>query len=269
MQREEKEILRFSRNILVREIGPAGQRKLRSSSVLVVGAGGLGSPALYYLASAGVGRLGIVDYDRVDLTNLNRQILFTERDTGRDKVSVAAERVRAIDSSIEVDAWKEKVTAENVFSLIEGFDIVVDGTDSFETKFLLNDACVIAGIPLSHAGILRFGGQAMSIVPGEGPCLRCLLPQIPSRKDAPTCSEAGIVGSVAGIFGSIQATEVIKFLTGAGTTLTGRVLSIDTLHWTIQTLQVERNVQCPVCGEDPVIRKPLSAENYGEICAER
>ncbi len=269
MRLEEKELLRFSRNILVKEIGPAGQKKIRNSSVLVVGAGGLGSPAILYLASAGVGRIGIVDFDRVDITNLQRQILYGESDLGRHKVEVAAERVKKIDASIKVEAMRTRVSPQNVCEIVRGFDVVVDGTDTFESKFLINDGCVIEGVPLVHSGILRFGGQVMTIIPGESPCLRCLLPEIPSRRDAPTCSEAGIVGSVAGLFGAIQATEVIKFVVGAGDLLTGKVLSIDALSWTVQELNIERNENCPVCGKSPSIVKPLSSEYYVEICEER
>ncbi len=266
MGREEENILRFSRNILIEEVGPEGQRKIRSSSVLVVGAGGLGSAVLFYLAAAGVGKIGIVDHDRVDMTNLQRQILYQEKNVGEKKTEVAARRLKALHSDTVIETYPERINTENVFDIIGGYEIIVDGTDSFESKYLLNDACVIAGKRLIHCGILRFGGQFFTVIPGESGCLRCVLPEIPLRKDSPGCQESGILGSVAGLFGSIQATEVLKLKTGAGRPLTDRVMYLDCLDWTVRFVEFKRNDSCPVCGMTPSITRPLSPISYGEAC---
>lgn len=266
MRTEEKNILRFSRNILIDEIGPEGQKKIRSSSVLVVGAGGLGSAVLFYLTAAGIGKIGIVDYDRVDWTNLQRQILYQEKDVGIKKAEVAAGRLQALSQDTTIRTYSERMNTYNAFEMIDDYEIIVDGTDTFESKFLLNDACIIGGKKLIHCGILRFGGQFFTIIPGETGCLRCVLPEIPHRKDSPTCQEAGILGSVAGLFGSIQATEVLKLNTGAGTPLTGKVMYVDTLNWNVRFVEFDRNENCPVCGDEPVISRPLSPLLYGESC---
>lgn len=266
MRLGERNILRFSRNILIEEIGPKGQQKIGTSSVLVAGAGGLGSAALYYLVAAGVGRVGIVDHDRVDWSNLQRQILFQEEDVGEKKALVAAKRLRGFSEDVTLDAFAEKLTTDNIGEAIEEYDFIVDGTDTFESKFLINDACVIGGKAFVHSGILRFEGQCFTVIPGKSGCLRCLLPEVPSRKDSPTCSEAGILGSVAGFFGSAQATEVLKLITGTGTPLAGKVMYIDTLKWNIRFVPFDRKADCPVCGENPKIIKPLSPETYGERC---
>lgn len=255
-------ILRYSRNILLREIGPDGQERLFGSSVLVVGAGGLGSPALLYLAAAGVGRIGIIDADRVDLSNLNRQVIHAESAVGRFKTASAASALRALRSDLRVDEHAEALTPENAVDLFARADVVVDGSDNFPTKFLCSDASVVSGVPLVHAGALRFGGQIMTILPGEGPCLRCLVPEIPPRRDAPACSESGILGGAAGILGSWQAVEAVKLLAGIGTALRGRLIAIDALSGTVSTLSVPRNPDCPACGACPRIRPPLAASEY-------
>lgn len=258
-----RDALRYSRNVLVREIGPEGQERLFASSVLVVGAGGLGSPVLLYLAAAGVGRLGILDGDRVDLSNLNRQVVHDERNVGRPKVASAAERVLAFRSDARIEARAEPLTAENAAGLFHRYDVVVDGSDNFPTKYLCSDAAVLTGVPLVHAGVLRFGGQVMTILPGKGPCLRCLLPEIPPRKDAPGCAEAGIVGAAAGIVGAWQAVEAIKVLTGGGRALCGRVLSVDALGGSASVHEADRDPDCPACGRAPRIRLPLDPREYG------
>jgi adenylyltransferase/sulfurtransferase len=263
---DEKNIIRFSRNILIEEIGPEGQKKIRSSSILVVGAGGLGSAVLFYLTAAGVGKIGIADYDRVDWTNLQRQILYQEKDVGEKKAEVAAGRLQALSEDTLIKTHSERVNADNVFEIIDDYDIIVDGTDTFESKFLLNDACVIGGKTLIHCGILRFEGQFFTVFPKETGCLRCVLPEIPLRKDSPTCQESGILGSVAGLFGSIQATEVLKLITGAGTPLTGKAMYVDSLNWTVRFVEFDRNDDCPVCGSKPTITTPLSPLFYGEEC---
>jgi molybdopterin-synthase adenylyltransferase len=255
-------ILRYSRNILLREIGPDGQERLFGSSALIVGAGGLGSPALLYLAAAGVGRIGVIDADRVDPSNLNRQVIHPESAVGRLKVASAASSLRALRADLRVDAHAEALTPENAVALFERYDVVADGSDNFPTKFLCSDASVISGVPLVHAGVLRFGGQIMTVLPGKGPCLRCLVPEIPPRRDAPTCSESGILGAAAGILGAWQAVEVVKLLAGVGTALCGRLIAIDALAGTASSLSVPRNPECPACGAKPRIRPPLAASEY-------
>lgn len=258
----EQDILRFSRNILVREIGPAGQEALLRSSVLVVGAGGLGSPALLYLAAAGVGRIGVIDGDRVDPSNLNRQVIHRESSVGRPKVASAAFALRELRGALEVDAHDEPLTTANAEPLFRRYDVVIDGSDNFPTKFLCSDASVVTGTPLVHAGVLRFGGQIMTILPGSGPCLRCLLPEVPPRRDAPACADAGIVGAAAGIVGSWQAAEAIKILTGAGRPISGRLLALDALEGTVSSIEVTRDPACPACGPAPRIRAPLDPAEY-------
>ncbi|MBI5420461.1 MAG: HesA/MoeB/ThiF family protein [Deltaproteobacteria bacterium] len=263
MEWTDQDILRYSRNILLREIGPSGQEKLLSASALVVGAGGLGSPALLYLAAAGIGRLGIVDGDRVDLSNLNRQTIHGEHSVGRDKADSAADTLKGFRSNLNLDTYPMALTADNALDLFRRYDVVVDGSDNFPTKYLCSDASVITGVPLVHAGILRFGGQVLTVLPGEGPCLRCLIPEIPPRRDAPTCSEAGILGASAGVVGSWQAVEAVKLLLGIGEKLCGRLMTIDTLSCSVSVLSVPKDPGCPACGNSPRIRPPLSAAEYG------
>jgi molybdopterin/thiamine biosynthesis adenylyltransferase len=263
MDWNDQDVLRYSRNILLREIGPSGQEKLFCASALVVGAGGLGSPALLYLAAAGVGRIGVIDGDRVDPSNLNRQLIHAERSVGRGKADSAAEALRAFRSDLAVEVHDSALTAENALELFRRYDIVIDGSDNFPTKYLCSDASVLTGIPLVHAGVLRFGGQILPVVPRRGPCLRCLLPEIPPRKDAPTCSEAGILGASAGVVGSWQAVEAVKILLGIGEPQRGRLLLIDTLESSVSTLSVPKDPGCPACGESPRIRAPLSPLEYG------
>jgi len=263
MEWKDQDVLRYSRNLLLREIGPTGQEKLFSSSALVVGAGGLGSPALLYLAAAGIGRIGVIDGDRVDLSNLNRQTIHPESSVGRAKACSAQASLLAFRSDLEVEVHDTALTADNALDLFRRYDVVVDGSDNFPTKYLCNDASVLSGVPLVHAGVLRFGGQILSVVPGRGPCLRCLLPEIPPRRDAPTCSEAGILGASAGVMGSWQAVEAVKILLGIGAPLRGRLLMIDTLDASVSTLEVKKDPACPACGESPRILSPLSPLEYG------
>ncbi len=261
--------IRYSRNILVEEIGAAGQEKLSTSSVLVVGAGGLGSPALYYLAAAGVGRLGIIDGDRVDASNLNRQILHPAGNVGSRKTASAAGTLAAFRPDLAIDAYPERLTADNACRLFDRYDAVIDGTDNFPAKYLCSDAAVLTGTPLVHAGVLRFGGQLLTIIPGKGPCLRCLLPDLPSVEDSPGSARVGIVGAAAGILGSWQAMEVVKLLTGAGDPLCGRLLTIDTINGTVNVTPVPRNTTCPACGDVRRIRVLSSSDYIQEgICSE-
>jgi len=262
------QIVRYSRQIVLKEVGGKGQKKLMSSSVLVIGAGGLGSPAALYLAAAGVGRIGIVDCDKVDLSNLQRQILHTIEDINRPKVASAKEKILAINPEIEVTPYNENVTADNAFDIIKGWDFVIDGSDNFPTKFLLNDACVLKKIPLSHGGVLRFVGMTMTIITEKGPCYRCLTPEAPPRGMIPSCQEAGVLGSVPGVIGAIQTTEALKYLLGVGNLLIGRILFFDALETSFEEFEIKRNPNCSICGENPVI-KNLSQVDYGHVCEVR
>ena len=262
MEWTDGKILRYSRNILIREIGPEGQERMFGSSVLVVGAGGLGSPALLYLAAAGIGRIGVVDRDRVEISNLNRQVIHPEKSVGRRKVESAGESIRAIRSDAVLEEHETALTAENAVRLFRQYDVVIDGSDNFPTKYLCSDASVLTMVPLVHAGVLRFGGQMTTVIPGAGPCLRCLIPEIPPRRDAPTCADSGILGAVAGIVGAWQAVEAIKIITGAGEPLSGKLLTLDALTGSVSVHRVSRDPRCPACGESPRIRLPLEASEY-------
>ena len=262
MEWTDGKILRYSRNILIREIGPEGQERMFGSSVLVVGAGGLGSPALLYLAAAGIGRIGVVDRDRVEISNLNRQVIHPEKSVGRRKVESAGESIRAIRSDAVLEEHGTALTAENAIRLFRQYDVVIDGSDNFPTKYLCSDASVLTMVPLVHAGVLRFGGQMTTVIPGAGPCLRCLIPEIPPRRDAPTCADSGILGAVAGIVGAWQAVEAIKIITGAGEPLSGKLLTLDALTGSVSVHRVSRDPRCPACGESPRIRLPLEASEY-------
>jgi len=262
MEWTDGKILRYSRNILIREIGPEGQERMFGSSVLVVGAGGLGSPALLYLAAAGIGRIGVVDRDRVEISNLNRQVIHPEKSVGRRKVESAGESIRAIRSDAVLEEHGTALTAENAIRLFRQYDVVIDGSDNFPTKYLCSDASVLTMVPLVHAGVLRFGGQMTTVIPGAGPCLRCLIPEIPPRRDAPTCADSGILGAVAGIVGAWQAVEAIKIITGAGEPLSGKLLTLDALTGSVSVHSVSRDPRCPACGESPRIRLPLEASEY-------
>ncbi len=248
----EDQIIRYSRHILLNGVGGIGQEKLLGSKVLVIGAGGLGSPIALYLAAAGVGTLGIADFDRVDLSNLQRQILHGTSDVGRDKTVSARESIGRINPDVEVIAVRERIGADNIRELIRGYDFVVEGTDNFPTKFLVNDACVFEGKPFNQGGILRFQGQTMTYEPGHA-CYRCIYIEPPPRGAVPTCSEAGVFGVIAGMLGTVQAAEALKYLLGIGETLTDRVLMFDALTMDFRTVRVKRNPRCPVCGEHPTI----------------
>lgn len=249
MELTRSQVVRFSRQIRLKEIGVQGQQKLAAGSVLVIGAGGLGSPAAMYLAAAGVGQIGIADGDAVDLSNLQRQILHSEADLGRPKVASAAETLGGISGEIRIDTYEQVVTPDNIAELIKGYDIVLDCTDSFESKFMINDGCVAAGKPFVHAGISGFTGQLMTVLPGETVCYRCIFEEPPEAGSVPTCSEAGVMGAVAGTIGSLEALEAIKYLTGAGELLTGRMLTFDGLTMKFRTVPFpNRREDCPACG---------------------
>jgi adenylyltransferase/sulfurtransferase len=249
------ELRRYSRHLLIPEVGLAGQERLTAARVLVIGAGGLGSPVLAYLAAAGVGRILIVDDDTVDVTNLQRQILYETADVGASKALCAAERLRALNPQIAIDALPTRFDAANARELVRLVDVVVDGSDTFATRYLVNDACVLEGKPDVHGAIFRFDGQVSVFGAPGGPCYRCLYPEPPPEHLVPTCAEGGVLGVLAGIVGSFQATEALKLLLGIGTPLIGRVLLIDALDARVREIRVARDPACPLCGDAPTIRE--------------
>jgi len=256
-------IRRYSRHMLLPEIGVGGQRKIAKGKVLVVGAGGLGSPAAFYLAAAGVGRLGLIDGDLVDLSNLGRQILHSTPDIGRPKVESAAEKLRRLNPDVEVVVHEGRLAPSNALDLFSRYDIIVDATDSFAARYLINDACVLTGRPFVHGSVLRFDGQASTFVPGSGPCYRCLYPEPPAPGTVPSCQEAGVLGPVPGIIGTIQALEVLKLLAGAGRTLAGRLLLFDGLALRFDEVNLGRDPGCAVCGDHPTIKGLI---DYDAFC---
>ena len=252
------ELERYSRNILLSEIGIEGQEKLLSARVLVIGAGGLGSPVALYLAAAGIGTIGIADGDIVDLTNLQRQIIHATADIGRSKTDSAQEKLLAINPGIAIKTIPYFLTEENITQTIRDYDFIVDCTDSFAAKFLINDTCVAERKPFSHGGILHFTGQTMTILPNHSACYRCIFREPPPAGSVAVCSEAGVLGAVAGIVGSVQATEVVKYLTGSGELLTDRLLSFDALTMHFRTVNVRRQTNCPCCGH----KREVGPEQY-------
>ncbi len=246
---------RYQRHLALEEIGVPGQQKLKSARVLVVGAGGLGSPVLLYLAASGVGTLGIVDHDRVDASNLQRQVLFDSASVGRPKVEVARERLLALNPLIDVHAHEIEVRAANVMALLRDYDIVLDGTDRIPTRYVVNDACVLLRKPLVSAAIHRFEGQLMTYLPGRGPCYRCLYPEVPEGL-VPNCADAGVLGVLPGVVGAMQATEAIKLIVGMGAPLAGRLLVYDALELSLREFRIERRRECAVCGDRPSITAP-------------
>jgi adenylyltransferase/sulfurtransferase len=249
----ERQIERYSRQIILEEVGGTGQKKLLSSKVLIIGAGGLGAPAALYLAAAGVGTLGIIDYDKVDLTNLQRQIIHHTNDVGVEKVKSAENKMRAINPDITIQTYQTRVTAENISEIIRQYDFVIDGTDNFPAKFLVNDACYFEKVPFSHAGILRFDGQLITVLPGETTCYRCIFHSPPPAGVVPSCSEAGVLGVLAGVVGLLQATEAIKFLLGIGDLLTNTLLVYNALEMRFYRVKLNRNPDCPLCGSNPEV----------------
>jgi molybdopterin/thiamine biosynthesis adenylyltransferase len=238
---------------MLAQVGEAGQQKLLSSKVLIVGAGGLGSPAGLYLAAAGVGTIGIVDADKVELTNLQRQIIHHTTDLGIEKVKSAKTKMQAINPDVTVKAYHEQVSAGSIRKIIRQYDFIIDATDNFPAKFLINDACFFEKIPFSHAGVLRFDGQLMTVLPGESACYRCIFNSLPSAEVARSCSQAGILGVLPGVIGSLQATEAIKFLLGIGNLLTDTLLTYNALTMEFRKVRFPRNPDCPICGPNPTI----------------
>lgn len=258
-----KEIHRYSRHLLIPDVGLEGQRKLKASSVLVVGTGGLGSPVALYLAAAGIGRIGLVDYDVVDYSNLQRQVIHGEGRLGDLKVESARDRLLDLNPEIKVEIYNEFLNSENAFRIAEPYDIIVDGTDNFPTRYLVNDLCVLTGKPNVYGSIYRFDGQASVFNAEGGPCYRCLFPEPPPPGLVPSCAEGGVLGVLPGIIGSIQATETLKLILGIGETLIGRLLIYDALDQTFQSVKLNKNPDCKVCGEHPEVTELI---DYEEFC---
>jgi len=262
----ESQIERYSRQILLPDVGGKGQERLLKAKVLIIGAGGLGSPAALYLASAGIGKIGIVDFDKVELNNLQRQIVHTFKSVGEPKVESAKNTLNAINQDVEIVPYKLRLTSENILDIIKDYDIIVDGSDNFPTRYLVNDACVLSGKPLCHGGIFRFDGQAITILPEKSACYRCLFPEPPPPGLVPSCQEAGILGAVAGVIGTIQANEVLKYVLGIGNLLAGKLLVFNALDSSFRQVKVPRNPECPVCGQTPTVTKLI---DYEEFCSLR
>ncbi|MHC4511362.1 MAG: HesA/MoeB/ThiF family protein [Planctomycetota bacterium] len=253
MSLTDQQMERYSRHIILEQVGGAGQEKLLASRVLLVGAGGLGSPAGVYLAAAGVGTIGIIDGDKVDLSNLQRQIIHHTPDVGEDKVVSARSKMQAINPDTKVVTYNQRAVAGNIREIIREYDFVIDGTDNFPAKFLVNDACYFEKIPFSHAGILQFDGQLITVLPGQTTCYRCIFSAPPPANTVPSCSQAGVLGVLAGVVGSLQATEAIKYLLGIGELLTGTLLTYNALTLEFRKVRLNRNPNCPLCGEPPQI----------------
>lgn len=256
-----EQLERYSRHIILNEIGAKGQKKLFNAKVLIIGVGGLGSPAAMYLAAAGVGTIGIADADEVDLSNLQRQIIHSTKDLGIPKIQSAKETMEAMNSDVKINTYHTFITSENILDLIKDYDFIIDGTDNFSSKFLINDACVIAKKPFSHAGIIRFQGQLMTYVPGEGPCYRCIFRNPPPKDAVPTCKQVGVVGAMCGVIGSLQAMEAIKYIIGQGDLLTGYLLTYDALKMEFRKIKLPTHTEnCAVCGTNPTITNLIDYE---------
>ena len=252
---------RYSRHIAMKEVGAEGQKKLLGARVLVIGAGGLGSPVAMYLAAAGVGTIGIADADEVDLSNLQRQIIHRTADAGKPKVLSAKETMEAMNPDVKVIPYRMFITGENILDIIKDYDFIIDATDNFQSKFLINDACVMAKKPFSHAGIIRFQGQLMTYVPGQGPCYRCIFKEPPPKDAVPSCKQEGVIGAAAGVIGSLQAMEAIKYILGIGELLTGYLLTYDGLEMQFRKVKLPSDTHsCPVCGDHPTITGLIDCE---------
>ncbi|OGL41398.1 MAG: adenylyltransferase [Candidatus Schekmanbacteria bacterium RIFCSPHIGHO2_02_FULL_38_11] len=258
----EEQIERYSRHIILPEVGGKGQKKLLESSVLIIGAGGLGSPSAYYLGAAGIGKIGIIDGDVVELSNLQRQIIHSTTDLGRPKVESAKETINKLNSDVKVITYKERIDSKNIMGIIKDYDVILDGCDNFPTRYLVNDACVFAKKTNVHGSIFRFEGQATVFKPFDGPCYRCLYPQPPPPGAVPSCQEAGVLGVLPGIIGIIQAIEAIKIILGIGEPLTGRLLMYDALDMEFRELKIRKDPACPICGENPSIKELIDYEQF-------
>ena len=258
------QITRYSRHILLPEVGGKGQKKLAQARILIIGVGGLGSPAALYLAAAGVGTLGLIDSDVVDLSNLQRQIIHHTSDVGRPKVLSAKEKIQALNPDVHVVLHEDRFTARNALDLVRDYSIVIDGVDNFPAKFLINDACYFAETPLVHGGILRFDGRVTTIIPKQSACYRCVFKQPPPPGLVASCQEAGVIGVLAGVIGTIQATEALKLVLGIGRPLTDRMLDFDARRMVFREIPVTRNPRCPLCGDHPTITELIDHEP--EVC---
>jgi sulfur-carrier protein adenylyltransferase/sulfurtransferase len=261
-----EEVLRYSRHLIMPEVGMEGQLKLKKARVLCIGTGGLGAPLGLYLAAAGVGQIGLVDFDVVDFTNLQRQVLFGTSDVGRPKITAAADRLRNLNPEIRVDAIEARLSSENALELFRDYDIIVDGTDNFPTRYLVNDACVLLGKPNVYGSIFRFEGQITVFGYPDGPCYRCLYPEPPPPGLVPSCAEGGVLGVLPGIVGTIQAAETLKLILGKGQSLVGRLLLFDALAMKFRELKLRKNPDCPVCGTHPTVTELI---DYAEFCGIR
>jgi len=269
MELNNDEIRRYSRHLILPDVGLAGQKKIKGASVLCIGAGGLGSPIAMYLAAAGIGKLGIVDFDTVDYSNLQRQLLHTDADVGRPKAQSARETLHGVNPNVEVVLHNTRITSENALDLIRPYDIVVDGTDNFPTRYLTNDACVLLKKPNVYGSIFRFEGQASVFAPHlGGPCYRCLYPEPPPPGMVPSCAEGGVLGVLPGIIGCIQATEILKLAIGRGSSLVGRLLLFNALDMKFRELKLRRDPECPICGEHPTIKELIDYEQFCGIVSE-
>lgn len=258
----ETQIERYSRQIILPEVGGKGQKRIAQAKVFLAGAGGLGSPCAYYLTAAGIGHIAVVDSDDVELNNLQRQILHTTSSVGKPKAESARATLNALNPEVEIIPIKARLASNNVLNMLKDYDIVVDGSDNFPTRYLINDACVILNKPLVHGGIFRFDGQAFTIVPHKGPCYRCLFSEPPPPGVIPSCQEAGILGVVAGIIGLVQANEVIKYILGKGELLIGRLLIFNALNSSFREVKIRRDTGCPVCGDSPTIKELIDYEQF-------
>jgi thiamine biosynthesis protein ThiS len=257
-----EQLERYSRHIILKGVGAKGQKKIRNAKILVIGTGGLGSPAAMYLAAAGVGTIGLADFDVVELSNLQRQIIHSTADVGKTKVQSGRETIAALNPDVQVVTYKERVTAANIADIIhdQDYDFIIDGVDNFPAKFLINDACVLLQKPFSHAGIIGFSGQTLTYVPGQGPCYRCLFDAPPPPGVAPTCREAGVLGVMGGVLGTLQATEALKYILGLGELLTGAILMFDATTMEFRKVRLSRNPKCRLCGKEPTILELFDEE---------
>ena len=259
----DEQIERYSRHIILPEVGGAGQQKMLEARIILLGAGGLGSPAAYYLAAAGIGNLGIVDFDQVDLSNLQRQIIHSTERIGMLKTESAKKTIQALNPDVNVTLYNEKIDSSNILSIIKDYDYVVDGSDNFPTRYLVNDACVMENKTLVHGSIYRFEGQVTVFKPNSGPCYRCLYPEPPPPGMAPNCQEGGVLGVLAGIIGNLQVVEVLKLILGIGEPLVGKLLIYDALKTEFRNLNLRKDASCPLCGEEPTIKELI---DYEEFC---
>jgi adenylyltransferase/sulfurtransferase len=260
MEFTDEQVTRYSRHILLPEVGGKGQKKIAKAKILIVGAGGLGAPAAFYLSAAGVGTIGLVDSDAVDLSNLQRQVIHYTPDVGRSKVLSAREKIQALNPDVNVVMHEERFVADNAMKLIADYDVVIDGVDNFPAKFLINDACVLGNKPLVHGGILRFDGRVTTILPKKSACYRCVFKQPPPAGLVASCQEAGVIGALAGVIGTLQATEALKLVLGIGRPLTDRLLDYDAKKATFREIRTKRNPHCSVCGEQPTITTLIDYE---------